>query len=363
MLRPVGRANDPGSIAPVAPGAGEAMRRELLSALREPNLTERVLLIAAAIQKLSPENWRGMLAAFAEEKQLHGRPHGDVRLLLAQRAGEVVGVDALRHFLSGDDPEATRAALTGWAVKNPAAALAWLGNEASAETRRQFIGAAIRGLALTEPDLAILEFENIPIERRMNYTNRFVDSLVRAAGVDGTEALVRDMIKSAAAANTLGNDYIGNIFWDLAQVKIDQARTTGDIVRLADWVQQHVGQPYVNPAIVGAVVDGYARKDPLKAFQWLESYNRQNMSAGQPNTVGYDFLMNAWTQKEGVEAVGRWLGEQTTHPHYDRITQRYSAILATKDPDAALRWAGTIRDAGLKAAAVNQIKATAKPKG
>lgn len=101
-----------------APSAATAIQTDLLQALREPNLTERALRIAEVMRKMSAENWRGLLAAFAEEKQL-GREHGDVRLLLAQRAGEVVGVDAVRHFLGSDDPEATRAALTGWAIKNP----------------------------------------------------------------------------------------------------------------------------------------------------------------------------------------------------------------------------------------------------
>ncbi|MDO8544775.1 MAG: hypothetical protein Q7S40_30395 [Opitutaceae bacterium] len=339
------------------------MRRELLRALREPNLTERVLLIAAVMQKLSAENWQGMLEAFAEEKNLYGRQHGDVRLLLAQRAGEVVGLDALKYFLRSEDGEATRAALTGWAIKNPVAALEWLGKEASPETRRQFIGAAIRGLALTEPDLAISELESIPIERRKNYTSRFVDSLVRSTGLDGTEALLGGMIKRATATNTLKDDYLANIFWDFAQLKIEQAYTTGDILGLANWLQAYVGQPYVNAAIVGAVVNRYARTDPLKAFQWLESYNRQNMAAGQANTVGYDFLMNAWTQKEGTEAVGRWLSQMTAHPHYDRIAQRYSGVVAAKDPASAMRWAATIKDPAIKSAAVNYIQDLNKPKG
>ena len=341
----------------------EAMRRELLRALREPNLTERVLLIAAAMQKLSAENWTGMLAAFAEEKDVHGRAHSDVRLLLAQRAGEVVGLAALKHFLSNDDADATRAALTGWSTKHPEAALEWLGKEATPEVRKKFIGAAIRGLALTEPDLAIAELESIPIDRRKNYTGRFVDSLVRATGLDGAEALVNGMIKRAAASNTMKDDYIGNIFWDLAVAKIEQAKATGDIPGLANWLQQHVGQPYVNPTIVGAVVDRYARTEPLKAFQWLEAYNRQNLAAGQPMTVGYDVLMHTWTQKDGAESVGRWLGQMTTHPHYDRLAQRFSNAVAATDPAGAMRWAETIKEPAMKTAAVDYIKSVKKPKG
>jgi hypothetical protein len=102
--------------------------------------------------------------------------------------------------------------------------------------------------------------------------------------------------------------------------------------------------------------------DPHKAFQWLESYNRDNLAAGAKNTVGYDFLMAAWTQKAGVEPVGQWLGQMTAHPHYDRIAQRYSAVVAAKNPDAALRWAETIKNPTIKAAAVDYIKGVGKPK-
>jgi hypothetical protein len=339
----------------------EAMRAEVLRALREPNLTTRVVRLAAVLQNLSAENWQGMLAAFAEEKTEHGRKHDDVRMLFAQRAGEVVGLAALGHFLGAKDDEATRAALTGWAIGNPAAALEWLGKGADAETRRKFIGAAIRGLALTEPDLAIAELESIPIERRKNYTNRFMDSLVRTAGMDGAEVLLGGMIKRAAAANTLQDDYLVGVFWDFAQQKISQARTTGNVPEVAEWLRQHLGQPYVHSGVVAGVVESYVNVDPLKAAQWLETYNRDNIAAGHPKYVGYDVLMRGWTAKEGLEAPGRWLGGMTAHPHYDRMTQRYAEAVAVKDPTGAMRWANTIRDAALKAEAISNIRNTPAP--
>jgi hypothetical protein len=275
----------------------------------------------------------------------------------------VVGREALSHFLHQGDAEATRAALTGWAIKDPSAALAWLGKEADAETRRRFIGAAIRGLALTEPDLAIAELESIPIERRKNYTGRFVDSLIRTTGLDGTETLLGGMIQRAAAAGHLKDDYLVNVFWDLAQARIQQAQLSGQAAGLADWMNKYVGQPFVHPAVVGSVAAGYVGLDPQGAWQWLEAYNQKNMAAGQPTTVGYDALMAAWTQKEGIAVVGEKLGQLTARPYYDRMAQRYAEIVAPQDLAAAARWVGSIKDPVIKAEATDFIAKLPKKKG
>lgn len=173
---------------------------------------------------------------------------------------------------------------------------------------------------------------------------------------------VGGMIQRAGIAGHLKDDYLASVFWDFAQAKIQQSQLTGQIPSLADWLNQHVGQPYVNPAIVGSVAAEYASIDPQKAWQWLEAYNLKNISTGQSKTVGYDALMSAWTQKEGIGVVGNSLGQMTTRPYYDRMAQRYLEIVAKQDTSTALRWAGTINDPSIKAEAFDYISKVVKKK-
>jgi RNA polymerase sigma factor (sigma-70 family) len=181
------------AMQPSATAPGELLA-ETSAALGHGKVPERYFAFVSVLQKLSRENWREVLQAFDEERKRTGLIHPEVFNIFARRVGEIAGDDAVMHFLKrgwrGDADEA----MMGWASKHPVEALQWMGRDADADTRHRVMGAAIRGLALTEPDLAIKTLEEQPIGERPKHADGIITAMLRSAGLDGVERLVGGMI-------------------------------------------------------------------------------------------------------------------------------------------------------------------------
>jgi hypothetical protein len=338
----IASASDPAQ-ARTAPG-------ELLAAtnaaLGHGKVPERYFAFVPVLQKLTRDNWREVLQAFEQERKRTGLWHPEVFEIFARRAGEVAGKDAVLDFLkmgwAGDANEA----MIGWAAKNPVEALQWLGRDADAQTRHTVMAAAIRGLALTEPDLAVRTLEEQPAGERTKYVNELVTSMLRSVGIDGVQRLVEGMITRATDAGRLKEDYLKYIFADYADKRLIQSAATGTVPETMQWLNQHVGQPYMNQPVIASITRRMASDDPQQAFHWLEGVNTALLGAGEQSTAGYRVLLDTWKARDGAQAVESWLQTQTSHPHYDHIAWQYAAL--EPDTNKALKWANTIKSPAIK---------------
>jgi RNA polymerase sigma factor (sigma-70 family) len=338
------------------PARGE-MLAGTSAALQNGKLPEGYFAFAGVLQRLTRDNWREVLQGFEEERKRTGLGHPKLVEVFVRRAGEVAGQDAVNYFLKsgwgGDASEgmtnwASNEAMIGWASKNPVEALQWLGRDADSEARRRFMGAAIRGLALTEPDLAVKTLEEQPAKERSKYTTELVTSALRTVGIDGAQQLVEGMIARAAENGRLKEGYLRNVVYDYSSMRIYQAMVSGTVSDAVNWMNQHVGQPYFDQGAIAEVTRRFTAQYPQEAFRWLEGVNTTLLSAGNTSTAGYRVLLDVWKAKEGAPTVETWLQAQTSHPHYDHIAWQYAALVVEKDPNKALKWANTIKDPKIK---------------
>jgi RNA polymerase sigma factor (sigma-70 family) len=344
--------------------SAEEIRQQVLSAFRTASMAEAFIQIATVFQHIGPANWRGALQGF-EDARKQGENAGPAWCLFAQRVGESVGKDGVEHFVAVNDLEAARWALSGWASTSPTAALQWIGKEASAETRGLIVGAAIRGLALSEPDLAVTAMEGIPIDQRKNYVFDFAANLVRGAGMEQAEELVNGIIRRAAANGQAGDDYVKRIFGEYTEIKVRRAAVSGDVSSAADWVKAHVNQPYADVSVIPGTAEQLAQVDGARALSWLDSLLAAGVGADPSVPMGYGTVLQMWAKQEGSATVNRWLASNTNHPRYDYMVAQYAAALAATDASEASRLAGTIKNATRRAnaqKAVAQVTA-AGPRG
>jgi hypothetical protein len=350
----------PALVTGAVPSSGSKVDRakiyqQMLTALNEPISTERWMLLAGVLQGLSASNWQGGLQALDDERKLHGRDHADARAFFVRRAGEVIGLDAVAYFLETKDAGAARSALTGWASKSPADALAWLARQSGETGSAPFVGDAIRGLALVEPDLAISFLESVPMADRKKYTPGLVSTVVRTAGVEQSQKLVDDMIARAQANGALGERYLADIFRDLTDIKSRRASLSANIDPAMAWLDQHIGQPYLDGEAVRNAAGQFANQDPLKTITWLDTVNARAKFPGF-TAVGYGYVFDTWTNKSGLEPAASWLSGNPTHPSYDRIASHYVDLAVSKDPGLATKFAGTIKDPAIRTSALAQIE-------
>ena len=337
--------------------ATAAIKAAAIAAIRQPNLTDRFTQLAATLQDLSPENWRGVLEAFDEQRKLFGEANPEAWEFFVRRAGESVGRDAMDHFVQNGNIDAARSALTGWASKHPVEALNWLGKVADQQTNTAIAGAAMRGLAATEPDLALTLLEGMPLERRKHYTNDLVASIVRGAGIEQAEALVNGMISRATADGSAGDEYVTRMFKDFADLKVRNAVVRGDVSGAAEWVRSQVGQSYFDPGILRTAAEQMARTQPQETIAWLDSIYASSTLQQSLKPVGYGAAITPWVRKDGLSAVGSWLNSNQGHPQYDTMTAQYTALVLDKNPKEAMRVANTIKDPIIRSTTQQKITA------
>jgi hypothetical protein len=330
--------------------------QQMITALNEPISTERWMMLAGVLQGLSSDNWRSALEALDDERKLYGKEHSDARAFLVRRAGEVVGSDAIKYFLEKKDRDAVNSALTGWASKRPTEALAWLSKQTNESERAQFAGAAIRGLAMTEPDLAISFLEQAPAADRRKYTANLVPTIVRTAGIDQTQQLVDGMLATAKSGGRLEERYVTDVFRDFAEIKVRRAYVSGNVETAIAWLDQHVGQPYVNYETVRNSAEQLAKYDPFKALAWVGTVNARAVFPPSISPVGYGTILNAWTGTVGLEPVAQWLNNNANHVAYDRLAVHYSELAMQRNPDLASQVAAGIKDPTTRTATVGKVQ-------
>lgn len=338
--------------SPSATARGEVLAAAK-AALNHGKVPERYFAFMQVLQKLTRDNWREVLQAFEDEQKRTGLGHPEVYEVFVRRAGEVAGKDAINYFLETGWRGGAYEAMIGWAAQKPEEALHWLSREANAETRRNIMGAAIRGLALTEPDLAVKTLESQPPKERDTYATEFVTSMLRSASMDEVGRLVEGMIGRAAQSGSLKAEYLKHVFFDYSSLRLSQAVASGTVADTARWLGEHAGQPYLDRRMIAETSLRYARQDPQETLRWLESVNTTLLQSGEQGTVGYRVAMDAWRSKDGAPVVEAWLRGQTFHPHYDQLASQYAAL--EQDTPKALGWANTIKGAALKQQTINAI--------
>jgi hypothetical protein len=344
--------------------AGKAeLEAETMAALRQPSATDKYSSLMAIFKKLSPGNWRGVLEAFDQERKLTGLAHPEAFELFIRRAGEVAGKDVVGFFLSSNNMRDANSAMMGWASKSPEDALSWLGQQTSADARQKMLGGAIRGLALSEPDLAVKTLEGVPVQDRNKYTQEFVTSMVRSAGIEGAQALVETMVGHATKNGELNADYIKSVFSDYALLRLQQASATGQVASAVNWLDQYIGQPYLDKSVITSATASLARQNPQETFRWLEAVNTTMAKTGAQDSVGYRVLLDTWANKEGQPVVSSWLQTQTANPQYDQLAYQYTAILAHQGSASATQWANSIQNSATRQNALDlvaKVSATGK---
>lgn len=336
------------------PARGELLA-ETNAALRHGKVPERYFAMVSVLRKLSPGNWREVEQAFEDERKRTGLGHPEVYEIFVRRAGEVAGRDVVSAFLRRGWAGDAREAMIGWASQDPVQALRWLGRDVDPETRRSLMGSVIRGLALSEPDLAIKTLEDQPVMERYRYAEELVTSMLRTVGIEGVQRLVEGMISRAADAGHLREEYLKFVFSDYSLKRIAQSAAAGTIGDTASWLTRHIGQSYVDHRVIAEVAGELARQNPAETFRWLEGVNSALLRAGDDSTAGYRVFLAAWAKKEGPQVVETWLQGQQSHPHYDHIAWQYAALTANQDPKKATDWSNTIKDQKIRQSVLQSI--------
>jgi len=268
--------------------------------------------------------------------------------LLFSRWGELDGTGALlvaqeasRRFRN----LAITHALTGWAITDPAAAVAWLRAAPNIDNNlrpilvqdlAEALVAAHGWRALDQvpsEDVALLNHTRSWLLRALLEQGRLREAQVAASG----------WFDPADRASASHVRHLAQLWaqWDPPAAAL----------WLADW-HQRAGTP---PQGLDNVLYEWAADDPLSALDWID---RNAALAEDLRSELRTSTFRAWIWSGSTDNAATWLNGRPAAAADDPLRELLADHFQVNDPAAAMAWAGSIVDSGKRAAVAGWILTT-----
>lgn len=304
-------------------------------ALSMSNDLDRISKLALMLAQASSEDMPAIAELISSES--HGFERMQQMGMLYYAWGQVDAPSAVAHAEAEGGRHAGMAvatALSSWASLDPAAARAWV--EASEDPNRYQTGLLL-GWSEANPMAALQYLGQQGTEA--NLINRwtapqFARNLVGQRGV-----LALDDI-AAMPASRNRNELLERLAGELSEIDLLAATRRLD----------SIDDPEVLSATVPDFAQELARKDPQAALQFASKYedNPDLYARAMAEAI------EEWAEKDPYEA-GLYLNEQPASPALDRAVAEYSREAARVDPDAAMTFAISVQDDGLRADTIRRV--------
>ena len=334
--------------APPAPLDAEAMSTAMGAVLTESDPVVALERFTSLLRSLTPEN---AAAAWQAVENARGPEALRYASVLAHAWGAMDGpgaLDALGKSRSRESTQARFHAMTGWASRDAAGAMAWLDDlktapPGDAETARGGKGrredrdgmallrlGLVNGMGATDPDGAARWIGGMD-EKERGPLLAAVARRQMALGFDNAAAWASRITDPALRA-----DAVASVARRYADDSPEQA---------AAWAASEATRPEGREA-VGAVAREWAARDPEKAIAWI-----QQLPQGPAQQEAWEDAFRSWSRTD-PEASSRWLNTMPQGPSRDAAVSSLSRSVARSDPAAAIAWAGTIADPTARDAAL-----------
>lgn len=324
-----------------APESPEFARR-LREIFADPLAGRRLSRLQLALEKFTTEQFAAMVPLI-RENDLRGVGSGKEWETLWQNWAKADGAGAI-DFLDSFDwaewhplaaPGARYNAMIGWGASHPEDALAYL------ETRGEEGGqggdlfhAMFQGWIGRDVDAAAhWLLQDTSGARDGRACQAVVDAICRQGGQPLLETWFAGLPKDNLGA-----------FQQIASA-VTVAKGRFEPAAAQAWLEQQRGQPWLEGSdLLPSTARRMARDDPAAAMEW----------AGRMQSApSADQVMQEWFRQDPWSA-SQWLADHPDSPQYDAAARRLSLLLSREDPEAARRWAETIKDPALRAGTLGE---------
>ncbi|HEX2748404.1 MAG TPA: hypothetical protein VHM91_10430, partial [Verrucomicrobiales bacterium] len=319
------------------PLPAERMKEAVAEALTESNPIKRQLLFAKVMESVTPENAAAALKMIRET--VGGFEAMRYTGMLAYAWGAVDPLAVMKEFSHDNGPNARwnqSSAIEAWAIKDSAAAMAWLEKQ-DQDSRMWLAPSLLSGLAQTDPAAALKYAQNLKTpDARRNAGEALAREMVKG-GVDKAAAWVdglTDPDLKNGAFSTVAEQYVRS-----------------DLEGAMTFVKKYQSEGYATETI-GRVAESVGRRDVTKGLEFASQLS------GPAQGKAYGEVIGEWMERDGGKGTLEASAYVTNLPagvDRDHSAWAISNRMVEDDPASAIAWAGSIKDPGIREAALMDV--------
>ncbi len=322
------------------PLSADMMGRAISEAIRETDPIKSQLLFGRLMAALTPENAAAAMAMIRENAV--GFESMRYMSMFAYAWG---GVDpaAAMEALAGSGERGDRGgrmgqgtALTGWAAKDPTAAMAWMesfeGGNKEDLTQSLISGLAKSDLAAAQKYAGALEDK----DERSRASQTLAREMIRSGGVDKAAAWLATLTDPSMKAGAFDS--------------VAQQMMRSDPEQAADFIRKNAAEDFARGA-AASMAENLSRRDVQQGLAFAASL------PDQAQARAYGEVINQWMERnDGAETVqaSEYVNNMPPGPARDAGASIIAREVAREDPAASIAWAATISDAAHREEALVQ---------
>jgi hypothetical protein len=345
----------------VTANPGNYRQAKVLEGLSDEQITEAA---SAALKEPDPmlrqHRWTGVLAEMTKENRqaiskaikaryASGVDTDGVGGLSQFREGQVQGVegmDAMPQEPNGVPANPTRLKFQGWASVNPAEALEWLQKLGPGKGRTTMEDQWRKGLERATSSVQAEIFPKLqPSEQRL-----LIKGIINGLLDSGGMAQARDWFQDVAAT---GDPLVAKSAFSTMVSRMSQSGLTPETTAFIEAEAPKLGN---GSEVLPALCHNIGYYNPGGCVELL-----QRLSVSCPDVAQNLDSLLAQTVKESsttsLNTMGNWLNQNPNHPLHDQTLVHFVNQCQADDPEAATRWANTIKDETLRAATLQRLQA------
>lgn len=330
----------------VAGLSAEQIKSKALQALSEPDRVTRMAKWMHLLAAMTEENADILTGALIESYRA-GVSTGDEGRYQQFREGQVLGarvMETLTKDPNGVVDAALPVKMKGWASVHPEEAGAWIEALAPGSVQNSLRVAWLEGAASASPAGASQLFSRLPEAQQMPLVNTMLSGVQERGGFpalrdwfDSNSSLASREVMTTAYASIMDRFLQKPRTWEAAE----------------GLLKAHVQDGFATDA-VGTFVSRVGSSEPGRCLDLIESLGRESPQLSS-RTDEWVAVMVSGFGDESADTLGTWLNGNQGHHLYDQVVQQFSQRIQATDPEAAHRWAATIKDPARRASALSGL--------
>lgn len=322
------------------PGASEGQKvTEFAKALADPDPLKRMSALTSMLHSMKADDAPAIGQLFLEiAAKQDGRDLVNEYQLFLQAWGGLDGPAAVAFAREHGNREEAAIAMSGWAIRDPRAAIAWLGANPSEESQWLASGIA-HGWALQDLGGASAWVETLPrSDARTGMIDVLFKRYLETRGVDGAKEWFAG----------ISQDEHNTVYRQRAFDLIARRLAREDPQQAMHWLEENIAKGYArDSSVIDEVIRARAEQDPRAAAEWALSH------PDIQGRIALETALNEWVSKNPEEA-GSWLGQLRGTDSYDRPASALALKLVESNPVSAMEWIDSIGSEDLRENAADE---------